>query len=156
MPGPAQVIGIREPEALALVQSLLEQGISVRIRVSGNSMRPLLQGNEAVEVVPLGRRLPQLGDILLLRGRQNTPLVHRLIWRRKRGGIWSLLTKGDACPGFDGFVAAECALGRVERILYGSSNGQAVCLRTPWLRLQALGIVGQTLLRHLLFRIAAD
>jgi hypothetical protein len=152
----ASVIGIREPGSLDLVQSLLAQGISVRIRVSGGSMRPLLKGGEVVEIAPLGDRSPQCGDILLLRSQQGTPLVHRLIWRRNRSGILYLLTKGDACAGFDGFIPAEYALGRVERILRGSSEGQTeqiLSLRTPQVRLRAVVTAGRAVFRHLLNRI---
>lgn len=153
----ASVIGIREPGAFDLVQSLLDQGVSVRIQVSGGSMRPLLKGGETVEIVPLAKtRPPQPGDILLLRSRQGSPLVHRLIWRRSGSGRLFLLTKGDACAGFDGFVPTECALGRVERIIRSDrSSGpeKAISLRTPFQRLRAMQTAGRAVFRHLLNRI---
>lgn len=148
----APIIGIREPGALDLVQSLLRQGVSVRIRVSGNSMQPLLKGGETVELVPLAGNIPKLGDILFLRDQQGNPLVHRLIWRRSRSGVRYLLTKGDACAGFDGFVPAECALGRVEQIM-SSRAEQTIGLQTPLMRLQTCLIVSRALGRHALRRL---
>jgi hypothetical protein len=142
------VIGIREPGSLALVQSLLRQGIAVRIRVSGNSMRPLLQGGEVVEVVPLLGNRAQLGDILFLCDRQSNPLVHRLIWRRMRNGTLHLLTKGDACVGFDGFSPADNVLGRVRRII--PETGPSISLNKPLQRLLAGLTVCRILYRHTL------
>jgi hypothetical protein len=138
------VIGIRDQGALDLVQTLLRQGVFVRIRASGNSMRPLLKGGEVIELGPLQDRSPQLGDILFIRSQQDNPFVHRLIWRRRRGGALHLLTKGDACAGFDGFFPAECALGRVERIM----RNRTISLQTPLMRLRAFLIVSRAIGRH--------
>jgi hypothetical protein len=142
------VIGIREPGSLALVQSLLRHGVAVRIRVTGNSMQPLLKGGEIVEVEPLLKKKPQLGDILLLCDRQGNPFVHRLIWQRMRNGTLHLLTKGDACVGFDGFSPAENVLGRVRRII--PETGPPISLNKPLQRLLASLIVSRTLILHAL------
>lgn len=149
----APVIGIREPGALELVQSLLRQGIAVRIRVSGDSMRPLLHGGELVEVVPLESGSLRLGDILFIRSRQNEPVIHRLIWRRSRNGGLHLLTKGDACAGVDGFIPAEQVLGRVERIFPAGQT--KILLRSPLMRLRAVFVVSRVLLIHALRRLLA-
>ncbi len=141
------IIGIREPGALELVQTLLWQGVTVHIRVSGDSMRPLLHGGEIVEAASLHGKTPHLGDILFIRSRQNAPVIHRLIWRRSRNGTEQLLTKGDACLGFDGFIPAEQVLGRVERIFYADQN--VLSLQSPLMRLQAALIVSRVLLAHL-------
>lgn len=152
MRGAASVISIRAPDALDLVQSLLAQGVSVRISVSGSSMLPLITCGATVEVVPFAGTPPQPGDIILLCGRQNNPLVHRLIWRRRRNGVLYLLTKGDACAGFDGFIPAEQALGRVGRIILPDSSGRAekaISLSTPCQRLRASLTAQCAVLRHL-------
>ncbi len=142
------VIGIREPGALELVQTLLRQGVTVRIRVSGDSMRPLLHSGELVEVVSLRGKAPCLGDILFISSRQKTPVIHRLIWRRRnRHGGLQLLTKGDACLGVDGFIPAEQVLGRVERIFPADQN--ALSLHSPLMRLRAALVVSRVLLAHL-------
>lgn len=146
-PTAAPVIGIREPGALDLVQLLLQQGVMVRIRVSGDSMRPLLQGGELVEVAPLGRTIPRLGDILFIRSRLDAPIIHRLIWRRSQNDGPQLLTKGDACPVFDGFIPAEQVLGRVERIFI--SDQEAISLQAPLMRLRTTFVVSHVLLVHL-------
>ncbi|CAK8717282.1 Signal peptidase I [Candidatus Electronema halotolerans] len=145
------VIGIREPGSLVLVQSLLRQGIAVRIRVSGNSMRPLLKGGEVIEIAPLlGNRL-QLGEIFFLYDRTGNPLVHRLIWRRLQNGRLHLLTKGDACAGFDGFSPADNVLGQVRRII--PETGPPISLNTPFQWFMASLIVSHTLIFHALRRL---
>jgi len=145
----APVIGIRELGALDLVHTLLRQGVTVRIRVSGDSMRPLLQSGELVEVAPLRKTNPRLGDILFIRSRWNAPIIHRLIWRRNQHGIPQLLTKGDACLNFDGFIPAGQVLGRIECIYSPSGTAAAISLRTPLMHLRAAFIVSRALLTHL-------
>ncbi|XOF33701.1 MAG: S24/S26 family peptidase [Candidatus Electrothrix sp. YB6] len=113
----SSVISIRDQGALDLVRSLLKQGISVRIRVSGSSMRPLLSGGEIIEVAPPAARSPKIGEILLFYDQQGNPLVHRLIRRRCCNKVLYLQTKGDACAGCDGFIPAGQVLGRVQRII---------------------------------------
>jgi signal peptidase I len=140
------VIGIREPGALELVQSLLRQDVAVRIRVSGDSMRPLLQGGELMEVVPLDGKVPRIGDIFFIRSRRNAPVIHRLIWWRCHNGELYLLTKGDACAGFDGFIPVKQVIGRVDRIFL--ADQYTVLLQTPLMRFRACLIVLRTLFAH--------
>lgn len=138
------VIGIREPGSLALVQSLLKQGITVRIQVSGDSMQPLLKGGEIVEIASLFGCNPQFGDVLFLCDRQGNPLVHRLIWRRVQNGTLHLLTKGDACVSFDGFSPADNVLGQVRRII--PETGPSINLNKWSLQFHGLLMVGRTLI----------
>ena len=145
------IIGIREQGSLALVQSLLRQGISVRIRVSGESMQPLLKGGEIIEVVPLLGSRAKLGDILFLCDQQNNPLVHRLIWRRFHNGMLYLLTKGDACSGFDGFIPTANMLGQVRRII--PDAGPPINLSTPFQRFLASLIVCRILFLQTLSKV---
>ncbi len=145
-------ISIREPGSLTLVQSLLRQGIAVRIRVSGDSMQPLLKGGEIIEVAPLFGSKLQLGDVLFLCDRQGNPLVHRLIWQRLQDdGSLHLLTKGDACAGFDSFSPADNVLGRVRRII--PETGPPISLNKPLRRLLASVVVSRTLILHALRRL---
>jgi hypothetical protein len=144
------VIGIRAPSSLEVVQSLLQQNIAVRIRVSGTSMQPLLKSGDLVEIEPLpAATLPRLGDILFLCNCQGSPLVHRLIWRRRQHGRLHLLTKGDAGPGFDGFIPADKVLGRVQRIIL-ADTGRQLNMNAPLQRLRACLLVSRTLSLHAL------
>ncbi|MCI5224043.1 MAG: hypothetical protein D3924_15575, partial [Candidatus Electrothrix sp. AR4] len=75
-------ISIRDQGALDLVRFLLLQGLSVRIKVSGESMRPLLTGGEIVEILPFQAERVRVGEIFFLCVQQDAPLMHRLIRRR--------------------------------------------------------------------------
>lgn len=145
------VISIHELDSLALLQSLLQQGIAIRIRVFGISMQPLLKGGELVEIVPLCGTCFQLGDILFLCNRQGNPLIHRLIWWSFQYGMLHLLTKGDACAGFDSFVPTDRVLGRVRQII--PDGEPPVSLDAPLLRLRSYLIVGRTLFIHTLSKL---
>lgn len=147
------VISIREAGSLALVQSLLRQGLAVHIRVSGRSMQPLLKSGDFIEIRPLSNT-PWLGDILFLCNCQGSPLVHRLIWRRMRNGRLHLLTKGDAGLGFDGFIPADKVLGRVQRII--PDAGPPISLNAPLQRLQACQLVSWTLFVHALRKMRVN
>lgn len=149
----ATILSIRDQGALDLVRSLLREGVSVRIKVSGESMSPLLRSGDLVEISSMQGRRPKLGDIVFFSTLQNAPLVHRLLRRRYYGNILYLQTKGDACCSFDSFVPADYILGRVQRIITHREN---IDLRRPIMRLQALRIVVWTLLSYYLYKIVSS
>lgn len=138
-------LSIHEPEALQLVYTLLSQGISVQIRVSGNSMQPMLRGGELLEIAPLAGQVPWFGDLLLFHAQDNIPLIHRVIWRHGKKGL--IQTKGDSCPACDVVIPVEYIFGRVERIIYPDS---IINLQKPFMRLKALHVVSRTLIRYCL------
>lgn len=75
----------------AWVESEIGSGRSVRFRVKGNSMRPLLRnGKDEVVVEPCGREGVKRGDVILFRhaGRY---VLHRIV--RKTGSRY--LVQGD-------------------------------------------------------------
>ena len=147
------VIGIRAAGSLDAVQALLRQDIAVRIRVSGGSMQPLLKSGDLVEIRKLSAACqPRLGDILFLCNSQGSPLVHRLIWRRIQNGRLHFLTKGDAGPGFDGFIPADNLLGRVQRIIL-SDTGRQLNMNASLQRLRASLVVSRILIFHVLRRL---
>ena len=145
----ASVISIRDPGAFDLMQSLLHQGITVRIQVSGNSMQPFLKGGEIVEIAPLDAEYPKIGDIVLFRDQHGNPLLHRLIRRRYHNGVLHLQTKGDACTGFDRFIPAEQVFGHVRRIF---TDRGAVHVQTPLMRLRAYALAGYGIFLYTLRR----
>ncbi|MCI5146049.1 MAG: hypothetical protein D3923_11085 [Candidatus Electrothrix sp. AR3] len=150
------VISIRNPEALELVSSLLRQGIRVHIQVSGQSMIPLLNGEEIVELFPITTKKPKRGDIIFFRDRQCGPLLHRLIRHRYRNGVLYLQTKGDACPNFDNLISIGQVLGYVRRILpspdstLNAQKKKIIHLSSPFIQLQTFFIVNITLIRYYL------
>ena len=61
-----------------LAASLLKCGWSIRLRVSGWSMKPLLKSGCLVRVAPL-KETPQVGDIVLYRTEANRLVSHRVV-----------------------------------------------------------------------------
>ena len=145
------VISIRDQGAFDLVRSLLHQGVSVRIRVSGRSMQPFLKGDELVEIVSLHARYPKIGDIILFRDQHGNPLLHRLVRRRYYNGVLHLQTKGDACMGVDSLVPADQVLGSIQRIVF---TDHAVDLQTPLMRWKAYLSATRSILCFVRYRTA--
>ncbi len=155
------IISIRDQGCLDLVRSLLRQGLSVRIKVSGKSMKPFLSGGELVEISSVQLRHLRKGDILFFCEQQNTLLMHRLIRCRYADKTLYLQTKGDACTEFDRFVSADQILGRVQRIFLPADvadrhrSNRIIDLNALTMRLHAQLIVLRTLMRYYLHRTAA-
>jgi hypothetical protein len=124
-------------------------------------MKPILHTGDSVQISSLSGQSPKIGEILLLCDQQGNPLIHRLIRRRYCKGVLCLQTKGDACPGFDGFVPAGQVIGRICRITYHSDTTTATGrseikdLGNPFMRLKALVTVSFTLLSYYLRRAGA-
>jgi hypothetical protein len=78
-----------------IVRDCLERFPSVRLRVSGECMRPGLAPGATVRLASPARRPPRLGDVVLVRLPTGLRL-HRLVWGpplAPRGTRWR--TKGD-------------------------------------------------------------
>jgi signal peptidase I len=143
-------ISIRDEGALDLIRSLLKRGISVRIRVTGTSMRPLLNGGEIVEVTPLASHHTKIGDILFFCDHKGNPFVHRLVRTYYYNGELYLQTKGDACADCDPAVPVQQVLGRVQRIITNQKN---INLQTPTFSFRSRLLVHRTLLLFFLRRV---
>lgn len=116
----ASVISIHQQGAIGVIQSLLQQGINVRIQVSGNSMLPFLNGGETVELCPVtfsNESMPlKRGDLLLYTTKNNNPVIHRLVKRRYLNNILHIQTKGDNCAYVDAPVPVAKVLARVQSV----------------------------------------
>ncbi len=121
------VISIREQGALELIRALLQQGVTVRMKVSGVSMLPFLRGGDLVEISPLHEKKLKKGDIILFCDQQGNPLVHRLHRRRYSSKILYLQTKGDACAGYDPPVPINQVVGRIQRIITDRKKSNLQC-----------------------------
>lgn len=99
--------------AVELLEELLEVGSELRIRVTGQSMAPSLEGGEFVHI----RREPvkrlSRGDLLLFRDDRGFLVLHRLVGKAKKGGKALLKTRGDALGRADEPVEPSQVLGRV-------------------------------------------
>ncbi len=134
--------------ASGLIEEALVRGNAVRVRVTGRSMQPFLNGGEVVRIEPMSGPLA-VGDLVLFRDPQKTQLVmHRVLWARAVGPI---RTKGDGVRSLDAPVGRADILGRVSRI---ERPDGAIELRTPSHRRQAVRIAVRGLLRVALRKFA--
>lgn len=136
----AECLALARPETTELIGDLLGRGSSVRIRVTGRSMAPLLKGGEVLTIEPAGASTLRLGDIVLFR--REGPVIHRLVRREGPPGARVLFFKGDATSVIDGPVQPGDVLGRVVSIgATEASGGHDVRLDDPGRRAAALRIV---------------
>jgi signal peptidase len=108
-----RALSVEQWRALALSG----QAVAVRIRVNGDSMRPLIRkGRDVVTIVPMDRS-PKRGDIVLFPAKRlgGDYVLHRVV--RVDGA--RLLTRGDSCAQPDGWIDADMVWGRAARVERG-------------------------------------
>jgi hypothetical protein len=96
-----------------IVRECLERFPSVRLRVSGECMRPDLAAGASVRLASPARRPPRLGDVVLVRLPTGLRL-HRLVWGPPlalKGTRWR--TKGDRSWLWDPLLDPRHVLGTV-------------------------------------------
>lgn len=114
-----------------LVSGLLRDGIDVRLRLSGWSMKPLVPSGSIVQFSSAPN--PDVGDIVLIRHLNDTLVAHRVI------GLGSdfVLTKGDSCATADGPVARDQVVGCAVRL---EGRPISLPLRSVWMRRLGLAL----------------
>jgi hypothetical protein len=95
-----------------LAADLLQQGLPVRFRVSGQSMTPCICAGDTLTVVPVSAERLRIGDVALYRRPDGDPVAHRIV-RRALKNRDRLYMTGDAQTGYPESVSAEAILGRV-------------------------------------------
>ena len=114
----AENMELARPEVSGLFESVLAGGYSVRVQVTGCSMRPFLQGGEVLIIEPVGNRRLRVGDIVLFRDVQDRLVIHRIV--QLKGA--SVQTQGDALNEPDSPVEISRIMGKVERVEKGQSS----------------------------------
>jgi signal peptidase I len=106
-----------ETEALALFEDILENGLSLRVRVTGQSMTPFFRGGEILTIKKEPHHALRKGDLIFFKSSRGVPLLHRIIQKRESPDEKiTFLTKGDGLIGFDEPVEYHRVLGKVSRI----------------------------------------
>lgn len=90
---------------------------NTRIRLfpfKGSSMHPSLKTGDHLVVVPMERKMPRLGDIVLRRRKETRVEAHRVVGvDGKREWVQ---TRGDNCPFADGWWPLGDSIGRVAAV----------------------------------------
>lgn len=118
-------------ERLSLFQDILSSGSFLRVRVTGRSMSPFLDGGEILTIRKASASSLRRGDLVFFKNLDGHPVIHRVVKKQKhRDGI-TFQTRGDALIGFDGPVKEEHILGKVCRVERGQRhvNLETICCR---------------------------
>jgi hypothetical protein len=84
------------------------QGPTLRMRINGTSMAPLLKNGEAVMIQPIPTESLQIGDMIAFR-QDGQIITHRLVATQQN----VLITMGDNVYALDPPISAEKILGKV-------------------------------------------
>ena len=101
--------------AVDLVVRELGEGRTVRLPVSSTSMAPVINAGDLIKVEPVSGRL-KCGDIVVI-GRDEDWIVHRLLGVLTLGGRQQVVTRGDSAHRCDTPFGVDSVLGRVTGIV---------------------------------------
>jgi len=99
-------------EILAL--DFLSQGLPIRFRATGSSMRPFIFNNDVVEIWPANSQIFRKGDIVLFQTESGRFLLHRIICVQGE----RLLVQGDALITPDGWITRYQILGIAKKVYH--------------------------------------
>jgi signal peptidase len=123
-----------------LGKEVLGSGASVRLRLRGWSMYPLVRNGDMVELIPASLNQVQIGDIVLFRADKRL-LAHRIVRRTPGGQPVSLVPRGDNLLAEDRPIKDEADLVGQVRAVW--RNGREIRLdRGP------AGYLGRLIARH--------
>lgn len=96
-----------------LIEVLLQDGLSVEIRVTGSSMSPFIRPGDVIVLDPPGPHPVRVGDVLgFLRGPSRLA-IHRVVAKHGNAPV----LRGDGAQVDDGSVMPEAIVGRVRSVL---------------------------------------
>jgi len=108
---------ISPDEVTELAAEILSRGSAMRVRVTGQSMKPLLPSGAIVVVRPVPTGTLRFGDIVYFRKAMGAAVLHRIVRvDQDSAGSKVYRTKGDALCAFDDPVTPDQVLGRAVRI----------------------------------------
>jgi signal peptidase I len=98
-----------------LILGQLRKGERITLKVSGKSMRPLIEEGDTIHVERFDPRALSIGDIITFK-RNDFYLTHRVLWVRKKGNRIRLITKGDNEIDVDPLVSSNHIVGKAVAI----------------------------------------
>jgi hypothetical protein len=101
----------------SLAQSLMADGLSVEVQVTGSSMSPFIQPGDVVVVDPLDAKPIRIGDVLAFQRDPGRMAIHRVVASRRRQ--WIL--RGDGSRREDAPADPAAIVGRVRSARRGNS-----------------------------------
>ena len=122
-------------ETAVLFEDILNSGLTLRVKVTGKSMAPVLQGGEILTIKKAPSSSLQIGDLIFYKNREGFPLLHRIVRKQQERDIFLFQTKGDALITMDQPVTEHNILGkvcRIEKIFSGGRTKQIEMESSIW------------------------
>jgi signal peptidase I len=119
------IININDHDKICLFEDILNKGLFLRVKVTGKSMAPFLNGGEIVSIKKVRPEILHTGDLIFFKNRSGQPILHRIMGRQKKFNIILFQTKGDAFTAFDEPIPSSNILGRVINIEKPDSAGKS-------------------------------
>jgi signal peptidase I len=114
-----------DAEKIALLEALLDKGLALCIRVTGNSMTPFLQGGEILTIKKVPYKTLRKGDVIFFKSPDGFPVMHRIIAKKQQeDDTYIFTTKGDAVVIIDEPVREKDILGKVCKIERTASDSK--------------------------------
>jgi hypothetical protein len=109
---PAGAQALPRQRVLELVRQLLDDGLSVRLEVTGSSMSPFVRGGDVVTLAPPGEGPIRRGEVVAVLARRHWLVIHRVVAASPAG----LETRGDALDRPDEGVSRSDVVARLRRV----------------------------------------
>ena len=104
---------------------ILNRGLSLRVKVTGRSMRPFLMGGEIVTIKKVPCSELRTGDLIFFDSSQGVLVLHRLVRKKlSDSGAHIFQTRGDGLMAFDEEIDGRSVLGKVLRIERPEQSGK--------------------------------
>lgn len=106
-------LSLESPELLDYARYELSRNRTIQLRMSGSSMRPVIDEGDIVSIAPAEPTAINAQDIVLIATPSGTALIHRVLSLQNREGSLYALTRGDHSQYPDTPVPITRILGRV-------------------------------------------
>jgi signal peptidase I len=127
---------------ITFFEEILESGLNLRVKVTGRSMAPFLQGGEILTIKKEPHNALRKGDLIFFKNSLGALLLHRIIQKRKSSDEKiTFRTKGDALIAFDEPVQYHRVLGKVCRIEKPNSKSESKCINTESLHWRTINVL---------------
>lgn len=95
-----------------LIQEELGNGKKITLRVSGDSMHPLMREGDPIHIEKCDPKELSIGDIITFK-KDDVYVTHRVLWVLKKGDTIIFITKGDNKINTDPPVLPDHVVGKV-------------------------------------------
>jgi signal peptidase I len=124
-------------EAAVLFEDILARNLSLRVKATGKSMAPFLNGGEFLTIKKVSSSSLRTGNLIFFKTRHGLPVLHRIVKKERLKDRFVFHTKGDALIAIDEPVPEDSILGKVCRIEKKHAPGKTklIDLESPYRRI---------------------